>query len=139
MAIKTLNPYINFNGNAEKAIRLYEAALGARADNLMRFGDVPGGDTPPEVKNRVMHCVLRVGNNVIMVSDNRPGDQLVSGNQVHISLDFDDEADMARKFEALSAGGKVTMPLADTFWGARFGMLTDAFGIQWMLNCEKRK
>jgi PhnB protein len=139
MAIKTLNPYLNFQGNAEKAIRHYEAALGAKADNIMRFGDVPGGDTPPEVKNRVMHCVLRLGTQVLMVSDARPGDPVPAGGPVHLSLDFDDEADMARKFEALAAGGKVTMPLADTFWGARFGMLTDAYGIQWMFNCEKKK
>jgi PhnB protein len=139
MAIKTLSPYFNFQGNAEKAIRHYEAALGAKADNIMRFGDMPGGDTPPDVKNRVMHCVLRLGTQVMMVSDVRPGEQIAPGGPVHISLDFDDEADMARKFEALAAGGKVTMPLADTFWGARFGMLTDAYGIQWMFNCEKKK
>jgi PhnB protein len=139
MAIKTLNPYLTFSGTAEKAIKLYESALGAKADNIMRFGDIPGADSPPEAKDRVMHCVLRLGNHVLMVSDTRPGETVAPGGAVHISLDFDDEADMTRKFEALSAGGKVTMPLADTFWGARFGMLVDAYGIDWMFNCEKKK
>jgi PhnB protein len=140
MAIKSLNPYLIFSGKAEKAIKHYETALGAKADKIMRFGDIPGGgDSPPEAKNRVMHCVLHIGSQVVMVSDSRPGEEVPPGGPVHISVDFDDEADMATRFEALSAGGKVNMPLADTFWGARFGMLTDAYGIEWMFNCEKKK
>ena len=139
MSIKSINPYLMFSGTAEKAVRHYESALGAKIENLMRFGDMPGGDVPPEVKNRVMHCRLRIDGQVIMASDSRPGETVPPGGQVHISLDFDDEADMAKRFEALAVGGKVDMPLADTFWGARFGMLTDAYGIEWMFNCEKRK
>jgi PhnB protein len=58
---------------------------------------------------------------------------------MHVTLDFDDAADMARKFDALAAGGKITLPLQDTFWGAKFGMLTDAHGVSWMFNCETKK
>lgn len=139
MAIKSLNPYLNFNGDAEKAIRFYESALGAKADDIMRFGEAFGPDAAPEVKNRVMHCVVRVDGNVFMVSDIRPGETIPPGTNAHISLDFDDEADMEKRFSTLSAGGTVMMPLSDTFWGARFGMLTDAYGIQWMFNCQKKK
>jgi PhnB protein len=139
MAITNLNPYLNFNGTAEKALALYESALGAKIENVTRFGDGKGMDVAPEHKNRVMHASLRLGQGVIMLSDTMPNMAPPEGNNVHVSLNCDDVADMTRKFDALGAGGKVNMPLQDTFWGARFGMLTDAFGIHWMFNCETRK
>ena len=143
MAITKLNPYLNFDGTAAKAIQLYEKALGAKVENLMRFADAGqmGHDTAPEVKDRIMHAVLDFGPaGVVMISDGMPGVPVPAESNTHVSLNFDDAADMARKFEALGAGGgKVTMPLQDTFWGARFGMLTDAYGIRWMFNCELRK
>jgi PhnB protein len=139
MAIKKVNPYLNFNGTAEKAIKLYETALGAQADNVMRFGDAPNMDIPPDQKGRVMHAQLHLGSGVVMLSDTMPGKPVTAGSNSHVCLDFDDPADMRRKFDALAAGGQVTMPLQDTFWGAKFGMLTDAFGIQWMFNCDQKK
>jgi len=139
MAIKQLNPYLNFNGTAAKAIKLYETALGAKAENVMRWGEAPGATVTPETKDRVMHARLRIGDGILMISDSRPDQPVAVGDNLHVTLDFDDAADMARKFEALSAGGKITMPLQDTFWGAKFGMLTDAHGIGWMFNCETRK
>jgi PhnB protein len=74
-----------------------------------------------------------------MLSDTMPGMPFTPEGNAHVCLDFDDAADMAKRFDALAAGGKVTMPLQDTFWGAKFGMLTDAFGVRWMFNCEKHK
>ena len=139
MAIKKLNPYLNFDGTADQAIKLYEKALGAKAEGIMRFGDVPDVKSSPEHKNRVMHALLRLGEGVIMLSDTMPGQPAPAGGNVHVTLDFDDPVDMGRRFEALSTGGKITMPLNDTFWGARFGMLTDAYGINWMFNCEIKK
>ena len=139
MAIKNLNPYLNFNGAADKAIKLYETALGAKTENVSRFGDTPGMDVAPETKNRIMHALLHIGGGIVMISDGPPGSPVIVGNHVQVALHFDDPADMAKKFEALAAGGKVAMPLQDTFWGARFGMLTDAFGIPWMFNCELKK
>jgi PhnB protein len=139
MAIKNVNPYLNFNGTAEKAIKLYEGALGAKVEHVSRFGDTPGMDIPPSEKNRVMHALLRIGDTAVMLSDTMPNMPPPAGNNVHVSLNCDDVADMTQRFDALAAGGKVTMPLQDTFWGAKFGMLTDAFGINWMFNCETRK
>ena len=139
MAIKQLNPYLNFNGTADKAIQLYERALGAKVENAQRFGDVPGMNFPTEHKNRVMHAVLRIGTGMLMLSDTMPDQPAASGGNVHITLDFDDPGEMTKKFDALAAGGKVTMPLGDTFWGAQFGVLTDAFGIPWMFNCTLKK
>jgi len=139
MAIKQINPYLNFDGDAEKAVRLYESALGAKVEHISRFGDMPGSTATAETKHRVMHSTLRLDNGgVIMISDTQPGMPHTPGTNVYVCLDFDDTEDMAKKFDALAAGGQVLMALNDTFWGARFGMLLDAHGIRWMFNCEKK-
>jgi PhnB protein len=139
MSIKKLNPYLMFNGTAGKAIKLYETALGAKTDAVMRFGDMPDYKGGAESKDRVMHAMLFIGGGVVMISDEMPGTPASSGTNVHVALDFDDAEDMTTKFNALAQGGKVTAPISDTFWGAKFGMLTDEFGIRWMFNCEIRK
>jgi PhnB protein len=142
MPVRALNPYLNFDGTASKAIALYEKALGAKAENVMRFGDMPGPGgqaVPPAMKDRVLHARLRIGEGVLMLSDTQPGRPVRPGDHAHVSLDYTDAQEMQRAFDALAQGGKVTMPLGDTFWGAKFGMLTDAFGISWMFNCEKKK
>jgi PhnB protein len=135
MTIKQLNPYLSFEGTAGKAIELYERALGAQTESLQRFGDVPGVQACAEDGGRVMHAVLRLGPAIVMISDSPPGVAVPAGDNVQVCLDFDDEQDMVEKFGALADGGKITMPLQDTFWGAKFGMLTDAYGISWMFNC----
>ena len=122
-----------------KAIEFYQRALGAKTDKVVRFGDVKGMLVPADQKNRIMHAVLRVGSGVVMVSDSQPNEPVAPGGNTHVVLDFDEEKDMAGRFDALASGGKVTSPLQDTFSGAKFGTLTDAFGINWMFNCEKKK
>jgi PhnB protein len=139
MPVKSLNPYLNFGGNAGEAIKLYERALGAKVENLQHFGDVPGMDIPPEAKQRVMHALLLIGGGTLMISDGPPGMSIPSESNAHVALHFDDPAEMDAKFDALAKGGKVTMPLQDTFWGARFGMLVDAYNIHWMFNAELKK
>jgi PhnB protein len=139
MSIKTLNPYLTLDGTAAKAIKLYESALGAKTETLMRFGDAPDRKAPPEQMNRVMHALLHIGGSVLMLSDTMPGAPTPSGGNVHIALHFDDPADLVKTYEALAVGGKVIDPPQDTFWGAKFGTLVDAFGVQWMFNCELKK
>jgi PhnB protein len=139
MAIKSLNPYLSFDGTAEKAIELYESALGAKTEGPMRWGDVPDMKVAAEHRNRVMHALLHIGEGDLMLADSQPDRPAAKDTNVQVCLHFDDVADMAKKFAALGAGGQVTMPLQDTFWGARFGMLTDAYGIHWMFNCELKK
>ena len=139
MAIRRLNPYLNFNGTAAQAIKLYESALGARAENLMRFGEMPDAKIAPEDKDRVMHAVLHIGEGIVMISDTMPNTPVKTEGNIQVTLDFDDAADMTRRFDALAVGGTVTMPVSDTFWGAKFGMLRDTFGIQWMFNCDIKK
>ena len=138
MSVQKLNPYIHFNGNAEKAIQLYESALGAKVGNIMRHGDMPGTSVPSD-KNLMMHAVLRIGEGEIMLSDTVSSAPVAVGTNMQIALHFVDEAETARAFDALAAGGRINMPLQDTFWGAKFGMLTDAYGVQWMFDCEKKK
>jgi len=140
MAITGLNPYLNFDGTADKAIALYERALGAKTLMIMRFGDAHGMEVAAEDRNRVMHATLEIAGNKIMISDGPPGHAVSSSTAVHVALHFDSDLDeVGRKFDALAQGGDVTMPLTDTFWGARFGTLTDAFGIRWMFNAELPK
>ncbi|WP_437911830.1 glyoxalase/bleomycin resistance/extradiol dioxygenase family protein [Sorangium sp. So ce302] len=139
MSIKNLNPYLIFDGNAEQVIQLYERALGAKIEGgIMRFGDVPGTPADSPVKNRVMHAMLRIGESVLMISDAMPGTPFPAGSNVHVCLHFTDKSEMASRFDALSAGGKVDMPLQDTFWNAHYGQLTDKFGVQWMFNCDNK-
>lgn len=139
MSIKQLNPYLNFDGTASKAIALYERALGAKVEGIQRFSEMPGAKASPEGSDRVMHALLRVGPATLMISDTQPGMPLTVGDNVYVCLDFDDAAEMAQKFDALAAGGQVSMPLQDTFWGAKFGMLADAYGVRWMFNCTLQK
>jgi PhnB protein len=138
MSITKLNPYLNFNGTADKAIQLYERALGAKTEALQRYSEVPGMTVPEEHKRRVVHARLRIGEGgIVMISDTQPDTPAALEGNVHVCLDFDDVADATARFDALAQGGKITMPFQDTFWGAKFGMLTDAYGVRWMFNCNK--
>lgn len=132
MAIKQLNPYIHFNGEAEAAIRLYEQALGATVESLMRYGEAPM-PVPDEHKQRIIHAQLRIGDRVLMLGDGPPRYTATHGDASHVAVAFDDDAEMARAFDALGAGGEVAMPLQDMFWGGRMGMLKDRYGVRWML------
>lgn len=127
MAIKQLNPYLVFGGTGREAIAHYEKALGAKAEVMPN----------PEDASRVMHARLQIGAGVVMLSDDRPGSTPKQGDSTHVMLDFDDEADLRARFEALSVGGKVVMAPEATFWGAIYGQLVDKFGIHWMFNCQK--
>lgn len=140
MPAKDLTPYLFFNGTADKAIELYTKVLGAKAE-VMRFKDAPPGAFPyaPSDANRVMHALLTIGPVKFMLSDTPASQPEPAGGNVQLHVGFDDLEELEQKFNALAAGGKVTMPLADAFWGARFGALTDAYGIRWMMSCELPK
>ena len=139
MPIQKLNPYLNYAGNAAEAIALYERALAAKTESLMRWGEMPGADCPAAQRDKIMHAELQVGGGQLMICDEPLDHPRAVGTNVHVCLHFDDVADMTSKFDALSRGGEVTMPLQETFWGATFGMLTDAFGVRWMFDCEKQR
>jgi PhnB protein len=135
-----LIPYLVFNGNCEAAINAYAAALNGQVAEMSRFGDVPGNAAGGEAANRILHALLVAGDIRIMFSDAPPDQQEPHGSGcAHLSISFDDAAKQTAVFEALSEGATISMPLQDTFWGARFGMLTDRFGVKWMVNYDYPK
>ena len=131
-----LTPYLMFNGNCEEALNFYSTTIGGQIKHLSRFEGSPGESMSVD-KKKVMHATFEGNGMAFMASD---GSQPVtdSGN-IHLCIDFKDLVAMENVFAALAKGGKITMPLQDTFWGARFGMLTDKFGINWMFNSETGK
>jgi PhnB protein len=132
--MRAFHVYLNFDGTTRDAMTFYAKALDAQLV-IQTFGDagVPG---PPGSENRVMHATITKGSSVIMASDTMPGMEFRQGNNFHISIDCESKEELQRYFSALGEGGKVTMPPADQFWGAHFGMLTDRFGIGWMFNYQ---
>jgi PhnB protein len=135
--MKSFNPYLNFDGNTRDAMTFYQECLGGELA-ISTFGDMKASG-PPGTENRVMHARLAAGPATIMASDTMPGMPFVVGNNFQINIDCESVDEIERVFAAFGAGGKVTMPLQDQFWGARFGMLVDKFGVQWMFNCELAK
>ena len=137
----TINTYLNFNGNTEEVFNFYKAAFGGEFAVVMRFGDTPGCEEMPATdKNKIMHIALPIGGNMLMGTDvPETMEQVKNGTSVSISVNTDSEQQTRNLFEKLSAGGDVKMPLDNMFWGALYGMFTDKFGIQWMLNYEYEK
>ncbi len=129
----SLSPYLNFDGKTEAAMKFYAETLNGKLE-LMRFGDSPM-PAAPEHKNRIMHATLKVDGINLMASDTMPGQPVKQGTTVHLSLNFTDKGEQERVWKRLSEGGTVTMPLKDEFFG-RFGMLTDKFGMSWMLHFD---
>src|SRR5208337_79764 len=129
-------PYVCFNGRCDEAIEFYKSALGARVNMLMRFKESPepppSGKFPPEILDKVMHASLRIGDSTVMATDG--GCQSKAGfSGITLTLSVSNDADAKRLFAALADGGKVGMPLAKTFFSSSFGMLTDRFGVSWMV------
>lgn len=134
-----IEPYLFFNGRCEEAIAAYQDILGAELQMLMRWGDSPAppppGMLPPGSENKVMHASLRIGRCNLMLSDGMcSGTPAFSG--FSLSFAVADEAAAQRVFAALSAGGSVQMPLGKTFWSPCYGMLTDRFGVAWMVSVD---
>ena len=133
-----LNPYLSFNGKCEEAFKYYEKVLGGKVAMMMKYEGSPMADqTPREWRDKVMHARLIVGDEVLMGSD-APPDRYEPMKGITVTLGVDEPSDAERIFGALAEGGTVQMPIQQTFWAARFGMLTDRFGTPWMINCEQR-
>jgi PhnB protein len=131
-----IQPYLFFGGRCEEAVEFYRKTLGATVEMLMRFKDSPDppppGMVPPGYENKVMHATLKIGGAVLMVSDGaKPGSHF---DGFRLSLGLPGEAEAKRAFAALSDGGSVQMPLGPTFWSPLFGMVTDRFGVGWMVT-----
>jgi PhnB protein len=134
----TLNPYLTFAGNAEEAFNFYKSVFGGEFSGLQRFKETPEASKVPKGElDKLMHVALPIGKgNVLMASDvlESMGYNVTSGNNLSLSIEAESKEEAERVFKGLSQEGKIRMPLGDTFWGAHFGMLTDKFGIHWMVS-----
>lgn len=131
-----MNPYLLFNGDCESAMKFYEKSIGGKVEALFTHEGTPMEKmVPADWRKKVMHARLKVGDKVLMASD-CPPDRYVKPQGFSVNLDFKSPAEAEKVFNALAENGSVQMPLQQTFWAARFGMVTDRFGTPWMINCE---
>ncbi|MBH8597659.1 MULTISPECIES: VOC family protein [unclassified Thermoactinomyces] len=131
-----INPYLYLRGNSEEAMYFYRDVFGGEIVTLRRYGDVPDIPCAEEDRDKILHGHLKVADQAIYFSDAIGNQSVNFGNQVSLTLELT-EADVIEKvYNALAEGGEVLMPLQDTFWGAKYGKLTDRFGINWDLNCQ---
>ena len=140
MAIQ-MNPYLNFDGNAEEAFNFYKSVFGGEFPVVMRFGENPEcSEIPDAEKNRIMHIALPVDGGMLMASDimKSMGQSLTVGNNFYISLSPESRGEADRIFAGLSDGGKVEMALTDMPWGY-WGCFADKFGVQWMVNVDNNQ
>lgn len=128
-----VQPYLFFEGRCDEAVEFYRTILGAEVLTLMRFKELPDPSMiSPDTADKIMHASLRIGQSTVMMSDGRCSGHM-SFDGMSLSLTASDEAEAEQKFTALMQGGQVTMPLAKTFFSPKFGMVTDRFGVHWMV------
>lgn len=133
-----LNPYLTFEGICKEAMEFYFKCLEGKDWFLANAGDTPM-EVPESDKNKVVHCSFNFEGSHLMASDNMGGNKLSVGNNFSLSVNANDTSEAEKYFNNLSEGGKIVMPLQKTFWAESFGMFTDKFGINWMVNCEAKR
>jgi PhnB protein len=129
-----VNPYIAFRGNCREAMEFYKQALGAEELYAQTYGESPmeGMGSP----DAIMHATLKIGDTHVMFCDDLHSPEFSTGGNISLAIGLDDVDKAKTYFANLSEGGTVTMPLDKTFWAEAFGMLTDKFGVKWMVNCD---
>ena len=146
--MKSVDPYLNFNGNTEEAFNFYRSVFGGEFAGVMRWKDMPGGcganGAPLDAADseKIMHIALPIGGGrILMGTDSLKsmGHEAVFGTNAHFVLGAESKEEADKLYNGLSAGGKATMPMGNTFWGAYYGMFTDKYGVQWMINYEYPK
>ena len=132
-----IKPYISFKGNCEEAMNFYKEKMGGEVLFLGRYGDSPMAGKGPD--DAIMHCSIKIGDSVIMACDNvfEDSNPTIVGNNISLAIGTTDLAHAENAFNQMSDGATIVMPMQETFWAERFGMLTDKFGINWMFNCDK--
>lgn len=135
--------YLNFAGNSEEAFNFYKSVFGGEFSSLQRFKDTPEADKlSAEDQEKLMHIALPIGNGMTLMATDAlesMGQKLIVGNNYSININVNSKEEADQIFKKLSEGGKIEMPLETTFWNAYFGMFSDKFGIQWMVNCDLNK
>ena len=138
----TINPYINFNGNAEEAFTFYKSVFGGEFARIVRFKDLASPEFPVAEKeaHKIMHIALPIGKNVLMANDVPEMLGRVNENEHRskISISTESKAEADKLFNGLSAGGTVEMPISDSPWGSYFGMFRDKYGIEWTVEFDAR-
>ena len=129
-----VNPYIAFRGNCREALEFYKKALGAEELFSQTYGDSPMSEMGNP--DAIMHATLKIGGSTVMFCDDFHSPNFTTGGNISLAIGLNDVEKAKEYFANLSEGGKVTMPLDKTFWAEAFGMLTDKFGINWMVNCD---
>ena len=133
-----LEPYLFFHGRCEEALNFYKKCLGGEIVFISRFADAPPEmNVDASFRDQVMHASIVAGDVKFMASDGRPGPGPDGDDDIALSLATSDPAEGERVFNALSEGGRITIPLGQAFWGAKFGSLTDRFGVQWMVSVQE--
>lgn len=139
----TVNPYLNFNGTCEDAFNFYKSAFGGEFINFSRFNEMPQEeDIPvtPEESERILHVALPISNETVLMGSDTSvayGGAVNAGSNISMSINANSLEEAHKLYHALSEGGNITMPLQKTFWGAHFGMFTDKFEINWMVNFDE--
>ena len=137
-----INPYINFNGNAEEAFHFYKSVFGGEFAMIMRFKDMSSPDNPFSEReaNKIMHIALPIGKNVLMANDvpESMGRTNENENRSKISVSAESKEEADKIFSGLSAGGNIEMPIADSPWGSYFGMFRDKYGIEWTVDFDPK-
>ncbi|WP_341503450.1 YciI family protein [Gallaecimonas sp. GXIMD4217] len=130
-------PYLSFQGDCRQAFAFYAERLGGEITAMRTFAETPmAAEMPAPMQDKIVHARLRLGQLELMASDAHP-DQYQATAGFHVCLQFDEPAELELAFDGLSEGASILMPVAETFWARRFGMLVDRFGIPWMFNCNK--
>ncbi len=137
-----INPYINFNGNAEEAFNFYKSVFGGEFVTVMRFKDlsIPENPVAENEANKIMHIALPIGKNVLMGNDvpERMGRVNENENRSKISISAESKEEADRVFEGLTTGGNIEVPMGDSPWGSYFGMFRDKYGIEWMVDFDPK-
>lgn len=129
-----LETYIFFDGNCAEAMRYYEKVLGGKMEMMMKHSEAPGMSVDPAMADRIIHARLDIGGSKLMASDSMVGKPIGRSKGFSLSLSYPTIEEAKRIFGALSEGGRVTMPMTETFWAKAFGMTVDKYGISWMVN-----
>jgi PhnB protein len=132
-----LNPYLTFNGRCEAAFKFYEKCFGGKILMMMTYGESPmAGQAPPDWSKKILHTTMALGDQVLQGADVTP-DRYQKPQGISVTLNITAAAEAERIFKALAENGAVEMPLQQTFWAERFGVLTDQFDTPWLINCGK--
>ena len=138
-----INPYINFNGNAEEAFNFYKSVFGGEFAKIMRFKELSSPEFPVAENdaNKIMHIALPIGKNILMANDvpESMGRTNENENRSKISISAESKEEADKLFNGLSEAGKIEMPIADSPWGSYFGMFRDKYGIEWIVDFDPRQ